>query len=389
MNISDLRQLASLDEAYVGKNNVSEIEKVLEDIRTAIKSDSYVNLYKTDLIVNLQKAIKNVFGFGDVRVYWKNSPVLGYTGPYTMPASRLITITKNAFDINYYKQGTKGFYDKKHTLRCYIQMDQYLVTGCDLSAAEMTAIILHEIGHNFDFTITTVTFSLYTFFADILSQFIAKPSMVISNLGDKISRMIPFLNKFFITIKKLGLLGIKLTNILNIPAVIGSIPGRILSSPISYLSNTGLRHKETYSDSFAAAYGYSSELITALDKLNSYMLGKFKDTDTGLAGVFGDIIKAQSELVGLLTGGHGSTQQRAIRMLDKLKKDIDSGDYDASTKKELLAEYDDLKKTYDNLVALDPNTKNTFTHLVRQVIDKLYDGKNHMFIPMTSDDHYV
>src|SRR5699024_1906219 len=133
-----------LDEAYYGSNKVSKIQSAMDKIYLKLKHEPNANIQKSDENRELQKAIQDVFGFQSVRIYWSNRPHVGL-GPYTMPGAKILHTGTDSL----LKVGSTGHYDKMHELRVYIQMDNMLVNQCDMNAQEMTAILLHEIGHNF------------------------------------------------------------------------------------------------------------------------------------------------------------------------------------------------------------------------------------------------
>ena len=399
-----LRSLMVLDEAYIGMKPVADIEKAMENIRKLILSNPNANINNTKEEKALEQAIQDAFGFRSVNVYWSNQPEMNY-GPMTLMSSVIFHSGSKSF---IYGTNRNGFYDKEHKLRLYIQMDQTLATKCNMTAREITAILLHEIGHNFDYSPDTLfnawfqllntCFSVnpivmlgaiggYTA-ANLVMEYGRGIILFANNINDILMNVIPPIGQVIRSVGRVAFNIKKFISTLFSPVtILTSIPIRLLMAPFSYLSNYFTRSKETYSDSFAAAYGYASELATGLEKLQLYTSTGKVDDPTGPIAVFYDMARLKSEMVSFALGAHRSNQQRMISMIDSLKEDLNDPNLPRDLKKELNDQLLQAESTYQKMCNLDSDQKDTFTTWFRKTVDSWYAGKPYMIVPPITDKY--
>jgi len=397
-----------LDEAFFGKKPVQKIQDAMDVIYEKVMAKPSIIIQNDPSRRELEKAFCDVFGFKSCSIYWANRPNLD-RGPCTIPRAKFL----HSGNITY-KYGTnqKGFYDNKHELRVFINTDQILFTEGDMTSAEMTAILLHEVGHNFDYSIWALTNQWYMIFNAILNV-ILNPNnprvygrltgtglnVLLSELGgvyqalinidDMLLNVIPPLGSIVRAVKKFGFNVVKALNaILSPVTMVIILPQYIVMTPFRYINNTFLRKGEAYADSFASSYGYSSELATALEKLNLYQTQSTNE-DSFLAPFY-DLALLQADLITTMTGGHGSTQQRIMRMVEKLDMDLEQSGLSASDKAAIREERAKLMKTYNNFLNADVGIRSDITSSFRTMIDNWYAGKNYMFIPtMDKENTYA
>lgn len=400
MNIAELLYLSEshrpqdsirnylLDEAYLGKNPVSKIELAMSKIVDAISADPDKMIQGTQYAKDLEKAIKDVFGFKRVNVTWSYRPG-GGIGPYTMVSSIIWHSGSSSFT---YGTNKSGFYDKDHELTVYIQMDQALVTTFHMSAAEMTGILLHEIGHNFDYSCWSIYNAWYTLLVQLLSGDILSILNVpiqewgrpvyqaVLNIDTYIQSSIPPIGTVLRAVGKVSFnISRFLQGLFSPLTVLFTLPIMALYAPLNYIQNFFTRKKERFADSFAASYGYGKETISALEKFESVRTG---NPEAGpVMQFFYDIARFQQESISLFLGGHGSNQQRMIKIIDKLQKDLNDKQLSPAMKAELLEILNQTKSDYDKMINLDEENKNKLTGIFRRLVDNWYDGKSHMIIP--------
>lgn len=399
--IESMIGLMTINEAYFGDETVQKIESAMIKIHKLIVDDKNIVIYKTKEAKELEEAVKDTFGFKKVRIYWSNQPALGGMGPYTRPGAVIIHSASTGIT---YGTNKKGFYDSQHELMVYIQMDQNLVTDCNLTPREMTAILLHEIGHNFDYSPATIFEAWYGFLQVIMSgkiqniltyavrtgvqEYGRDVTMFISNAHDYLLNVIPVFGRM---VRAIGKVSFNITKfimaLLSPVTAVVSVPTYLLLCPFSYLSNFFARKKEVYSDSFAAAYGYAAEIGTALEKINVAMNINHNGERVGPMTFFYDLTLFQAEVIAFAMGGHRTNQQRMISMLDAMKTDLKDPNLPADVKKDLQKKVDDAEKVYREISNLDNDQRKTFTTWFRGLVDSWYAGKPYMLIKPIDDQY--
>lgn len=397
-----------LDEAYFGVNAVDPILNVMADISLAVKANPNIKLNNDKLNTKLQDAVQKVFGFKKVKIFWANNPSIGM-GPYTITSSVILHSGSGALA---YGSNSTGFYDENAELDLYVNMDNQLFVACDLTPKEATAILLHEIGHNFDYSAYniinswSVVIQIISTLArggNIASNKLRLQQLLVQTLGveygkniigaamnipEYISNLIPPVGVVIRGFRKISFNITKFINNLFSPiSILITIPVAAIMTPLMWLGNFFTRKKEVFADSFAASYGYASELATALDKLDKTLTGANNYQEGTFMAALADLTLVNRDIICLAQGGHTTTQRRLIKMIDKLEKDIASGKYDPSLKKELQRQLENSKETYNTIIGLDGDKKNKFTSYVRQLFDSWYAGKPYMAINSFNDEY--
>lgn len=396
-----IRACFILDEAYYGRDQLKEVEVVMCKIERKIAANPLVDVCREPEGKELDEALKKAFGFKSVHVYWMRDPNMDKTGPCTVPAARVMNYKNQNLKYGSFKN---GFYDKDHNMVVFIQMDNALVTEAHLTGAEMTAVVVHEIGHNFDFTpfalIKTWIDAINVILDGITTGKINKAAMTllksavvrsdvgrriymeIMNLSDTIGKIIPPLGTvmYYLQLVK-GSVEKVLNMILTPVAAVMFLPRALMFMSLNYIRNFFLRKSETYADSLAAAYGYGPEQVSALDKM-SFGILTLNNAPRGIFTIFDNMVMAHQEIMTLARGGHGSTQQRALRMIDSLKREIENPALDAATKKECRAELARLEDMYDKITNMNEDDRMILTNIVRGIMDQWYAGTSPNLLPI-------
>ena len=154
INEAAIAELCSqiLDEAYYGRKIAQPILDAMVNCCKLIDENPTIAMNRTDENIALQKAVQKVFGFKSCTIRWENRGMLKM-GAYTYPGNPTKYGSKPAFK---YGQHKDGFYDTNHDLPVFIECSNNLYLEAHLTPEEMTAILIHEIGHNFDFTPATM-----------------------------------------------------------------------------------------------------------------------------------------------------------------------------------------------------------------------------------------
>lgn len=423
-----------LDEAYYGKQKAKPIQDAMDAIANRCRKDPNWRVQDSKEASNLEKAFCKVFGFGRCSIYWRytNPAMINQlfktdfnSGSLTYPSLVLIPDT-SAKSPDRYGSAKTGFYDSSHTIRCAICLDQaYFSNAVGMSSEEVVAIVLHEVGHNFDNTMFRLMNSWYMLSRDVIKLAdIVKSSdydpyiigqatatiaidsvaatgllkmapeyfVLIQNIDDILVSSFPPFAQVYRAVSNLaaGTLAIvrAVTTPLTLLNIITSLPRKLMTIPISkaldMLTEWFFANKaETYADSFAAQYGYGVEVNTALKKLTKSEAGEFdflrKTPVDVVLRPFWDLCYLGDDVASAL-GGHGDSHERWKRTMATLDQDLAASGLSATDKKLILAEKARIQKEYDKFMKMDAERKMFATAVYRKAMDCWYHGNSHGFI---------
>lgn len=388
-----------LDEAYYGRKPAQPILNAMIDCCKLIDSDPTIAMNRTNENIALQKAVQKVFGFKSCTIRWENRGIM-IKGAYTYPGNPTSYGSKPAFK---YGQHKDGFYDSKHELPVFIELSNNMYVEAHLTPEEMTAILIHEIGHNFDFTPATMFMGWTKAILAIimLIKGLADGSWIntlvkiymssdtgrdikhfISNIDVIVMNYVPPLGIIGRGIQKIaGLIG-KLFNAILSPTQLLAIPAMLMFAPFIHLISFFGRRKEIYADTFAASYGFGEELGTGLAKLDMSVTRLDVAPSGTMMEIMYDFAQFNREFFTMFCDirGHGSTQQRMIRTKAKLERDLNNNDVPPELKKELQKQIEDMDKAYNDFVNCDEYEQKSITRFFRGLVDHAYNGKDYAFI---------
>lgn len=346
----------SLLEVYLGKSKQFEevekefkklIQKVLTEKNNDIIDDSQENK-------NIESILTDFFKVKRIKIHWTDKNINACTLPASHPLINL-NILKN------FKE-TKNFISKN--LSIYIIMDKNLITIPKLNEKELMALLLHEIGHNFDYT----PFYFLQAFPLLYIPFIDKIFKSGFNLKNKIDNVIqeklPFIYKLLTfkgkLISKLGLGNIIVT----------------ITSPMLILkkltSNILMYGRERFADSFAATYGYAEHLASSIRKITDGT-GTLVNT---VENVLIDFLKVSSTISKSFIDPHPTTKTRITNLLDKLKKDLNDPDLPKELKEDLnsnIKYFENYIEKYDEILKNDKDR--IFSYTIEKIANKFFGGK--------------
>ena len=154
INIQDFN-IVPVNERYYGKSkDILKIEKAIGEYRKKYMPKTADEIFKNPQILkgsytdaklfDISKAIKDAFGFKAVSLIIK---------PASLPnAATLPVICGTTKDIVDYSSGHPRF-KKEAEISCIIEINTPLIFNPEMTDEEVTAVLLHEIGHNFQFDI--------------------------------------------------------------------------------------------------------------------------------------------------------------------------------------------------------------------------------------------
>lgn len=418
----DLSKEFSLNEAYFGKEGLKGIQSAMHDCLNTIRIDRMIDI--TDYSVNkkLEKECEKAFGFKKIHIIWNDS-ALFHNSTGTLTGSRIVPYTKAAalrlFGKKVIVESPIGYYNKEHDLVCYICLDSNIFIDKNLTDEEAVAVLLHEIGHNFDYTLG----SFLTHFTNIylsINEIMNDPEITIDSNAIKktvvifqalmnispvkglfawlmhidtwLTSKIPSIGIFIRLGGDILNSGIALLSAAMLPKALyntakklATDPALLLNTGISTLNSMLVRHGEYYADSFTASYGYGPQLTTALEKLGD----KTSDLrgDLPVLNCFWSLAELEQELTSVLyvplysksrrvvdtTGLHGSNQMRVKSIMNKLQAELKDPHVTPEMKKDIQRELDDIYAIYTEAI-MKPNSE--AVAIFRKFMDAYMNGRD-------------
>lgn len=382
LNQNPIKKEDLFNEEYIGKLpefiKVTELfDKMLEKAKNNPKKMNPNDWKENEQIC---KILAKVFGLKRVWFYWI---------PHDM--RNAFTVTVHSFlvlgdskDLIKYRTG-KGFYDTSHrsvfTIYGYCGL---LLPEAKMSGKELLAIFLHELGHNFDYS----PYHHVSFLAKAMIK--AGGSTIDQNNSVKMDYYNQVTSNYDYyyskndtkrkkereeyqkVIKKYLNSGLLENFLLSVVKIAYMPLNALVSIPVQF-SQMDSKKGEQFADSFATAYGYGPELISALRKLGTY--DNVKVTNCGKYTVFfRDLNNCLSEIVNGLFEVHGTNQERCKDCIKKLRNDLNTSDYPKEMKEDLESEIDRLEELYMELLTTNPNDRDKITKSWRRLCDKLFGG---------------
>jgi hypothetical protein len=319
---------------------------------------------------NLEKAIIECLGIRSVifshmtiKSRVKNKPYLNcytYTNMYDrFPIDGLIT--------------DKGFYDSSHTLMCEMIISQELFDTC--TAEEITAIFLHELGHNIDPALVDIKYTG----TDILID-----SMLGREVSDKkIDKAKPKgLEGFGVFILIYWLIVLLLT---ILPAFIAFIKDLFESKEKKLKKIKKLlevakefnkkENTEAYADNIARMYGYGAALMAGLKKVGiqneDIYLHSFKEKSKRREkAVLNMYIWALEDV-------HGTDVQRTVALIKEYEADLKDDTIPDSAKKWIKKDKEQLEALLDAYINNKDELKATVNRMIKDAMsdDSPDEGK--------------
>ena len=384
-----------LYEAYYGKTpTLDKAVDVINLLITEIRRNPLADYTNHRLNKKLEDLLVKQFGFNQVYIVWKRmSKAMANAGTVIS----VDCITRNYAVENMDK--TKGLYDKSHSHVFYVEFSSQMILTSGLTAEEVLAILLHEIGHNFDtspYMIVLVGFQFLkkcveaiqginegNFVSALQPAFMTNPGKrlygAISSTVDRVKDVFPVLKKISMGFKNAIDFLVRGLEYISFPLTVLSLPLVVIVSPLAQLGTSLTRKTEEFADSFATAYGYGPELASALSKIDkTNIIDKTKTPKLyGMKKTLGDLAMAQRYVMSACMGDHGSTDTRMKTTIEMLEKDLNRSDYPPEIKREIKRQITEINMVYDSFMALDPeNAQGPITRELRNFFAKVFNGRS-------------
>lgn len=347
-----------VNETYFGKSK--ELEIIEKSFDKAIQSKDKIDAASLGTVA---KQLQKKFGFDNVSIGIDKNPNLN--------AYTYIDIA----DIKKMRIKTSEGYKAMpgNTCNILIVYSPSMLSGV-LSGKELTAITLHEIGHQFAAKRISNSSSLRHMASYIrgLSE-LDKIIKIASQETNSIADMFMMIRRVISKLTEDAVFAIKyvintlilLKDILKTPTLkdtynlIGD--SSKFSRVMNYIKNFDIVKKpvrvhdleEEMADSFATIYGYGPELASALTKIEAADIDdNFDPYDNSFYNLY-IYIPIYTLLSYICTTDSGiaiQTSKRVYAQLLTLRKEINDINTDAKTKKRILADIDELEKVYGKYI---------------------------------------
>lgn len=372
------RNISVFNEAYFKNKHVAEMEKHLANFRKSVQSKTIKKQFNShpDLI-KFNRATEKAFGFDYFGL--QIIPAVGILNAYTIPISNRTEIINTRSKLTADKEGFK--YDNSVYGIMVVAYSDF-ITRRDITDRECMAVLLHEIGHNFQSAIMDINMPL-TFIRKILSMqylfnaymnngilfataaairntnLISRP---IASITETLHRTFPGLSTMIDTYKYmaagLGYIPRKMMNLANSPLlhpehyILARFqPDRILNRVTKY-------NDEKFSDSFATMYGYGVEISSIQLKLEHKSDHIEHEIMTGIP-IISPILGLYNTGCAVLTSGlspHPGSISRIESNIKYLEDELKRGDIDPKVRSEIQKDIKTIRQMLNDTYKTIPSS---------------------------------
>ena len=398
--LTESNAMQVVNEVYFGKTKeVLAIEQALHELRAP-----YIRDYDQNLNINtytpkinrdpnkqkLQETICDAFGFSDVLIDIQASAMPNFGTQSTSfcvdlsskKMKKALRSTKNGFR-----------YDKSANIVFVMSCPTGMLVDADMTDAEITAGILHEIGHNFSPAIARGVYAASMFpaitwvslivsdmleaaakgndfdlaqeISDIIAGAIMQTNVghvvrskwdkMITDIGSEINKQCPAI---------ISLLGAGMTVVNMIQSAIYAFLFAVSSFIFPSYARLGVTaltkiaraisrpdgyENEKFADAFATSYGYGAELNSFLTKLRdyNYSIGAF-DKYVPVFSAIMEVYMLPFTMVSSALDEHPSDAARAKHTINQLKRELaNDKSLKPATKKKMQQDIKDIEALYD------------------------------------------
>lgn len=319
--IQNQRDIA-MEEYYGTTPNLEKGVKALEVICRKINGSSYTEAIRLDITNSKENKIliecfKKEFGFRTMNLFWDNGAV-----PNAFTVTGGLILDPNPGDLPYGQSRQKSkYYDNQHRYDCYVVVIMELVRKLQLTARETMAIILHEIGHNFDHLWISTFVNLLSIISTTgiseLRKLLYKYGVIPINAA--IQDASPILKRALTLINDLSF------EIDFLPFNINELI-QIALNPIGAIFGLAMTPKEYFADSMAKNYGFGADFATGTAKMGDpkKMNGVMKRGiyQTPILRTLMDLVATPCDFVVMIFDMHPFDENRMTAIRNDLKKDL-------------------------------------------------------------------
>lgn len=355
-----------VQEAYYGKSNhLIKAEKCLEKICAKINGvDSEhglvrMNIHESPENRELEECFEKQFGFRKMNLFWTNGSA---PNAYTVAGLML----EDSISVEGQEECGEKYYDKNHRYTCNVVVIMNIVRKLQLNARETMALILHEIGHNFDNIWATqvlrVMNTIFTLGINQIAGYALKHIFIPFDqwIQDNVP-LISKLNKIFSD------LAYHLSPFQGDPMALRNASA--VGIAMAYLGSQG----EYFADSFAAKFGYGTEAANLMSKFDQPKMisGTVRSSlysipvlRTVLNLCDGPVFMAQA-----LLDPHPFDENRIHQIRKELEKDLGDSRVPKEMKPQIKAQIAEIDKIYDSVNRME-GRQDEFMTVLRKSFSK-------------------
>lgn len=402
MNDYNERLMSYITEAYFGDSSLRQAQEYLSAFRADIlKYNIYKGVTTNDNLIKFNREMEKIFGF---YIFNLNVDLTRVMNAYTIPLG-----TKIGYDLKNKNKCTfdskKGYrFDPKLQYVCTVNITYGLLKEERITDRELMAIILHEIGHNFQqvayeyegrgagiFNTISDHWLVFVVIKSIIDEIIhdiqtgdaasliVNVPAILLNIGlsanNEVEKIIyrcyyATMKEFPELVRSLDILDSMIKSIL---AIIGDIIGSIgyilstlsLTSGISLLFNMAIAFlrvlnpfglidmkigydNEVFADQFAAMYGYETDMMNVFTKMTTVWHSSSAQENIDKIPILNYLVNAiwaPLDLIYERTDVHPNDKYRMTNTLEYLDQEI------ANTKDPRMKQYLKKKKAELNRIA--------------------------------------
>ena len=429
-----------VEEAYFGKTkNLLDVEKLVDGIIKQLKVPfkkvgkriiDCTKINKSKENKKIEALLCKEFGFKEMVLHWDGSEIVN---AWTVTHG-IIKIVEGSEPVLPLKNGDGTYYDSKHKYLCVVNFYAGFVDA-GITAEEVVACILHEIGHNFVCTpIVNVVSMLEWAMIPInilklgqahaaadsavaaagmweMLRTMFRPFRYLSMISDGINRLF---QKFWPEAIKQQLKEVDLwiqdhksyilaeweEYVKEVEKAKEEYKKNPTMMAIGYAFGVGLEFgslifwhdlvvlqqmlslqsgysNEVFADSFATAYGYGSATVALQRRIEYYILDNPYLAKENKDNVYNQYIIIMGQIMTTFLDEHPASQTRMKNQINKLRRELEDPNVDPRVRKELIKDLDRAEKIYDDYLNKVPDK---FKHLAvimnyNHLNEKYFGGK--------------
>lgn len=359
-----------MHEIYFGKNNeLLEAERLIGKIRKLVtnKKTNMKKINEMDDVLAFNRIIKKLFGFKAFALIIEPSI---YINAYTIPISDNFNKLYNG---KHLRATNKGFkYDG--TLSAFVCIYSSFFNDNMYTDNEILAVILHEIGHNFQISLKSNPPSskaakdvadllkLLSSFILIILPSIIESGVTSNNVNNVVNEFSKKNKNLTESVSKLNGIVWRIKNTLvNIATVFNAfcpifkfalaLGNAIMDVPYNLISKMFFVNNENTADNFATMYGYGPSLSSALKKMDTAskpntVMSNIKGNK--FLGNLYDVINLPITILNSISNEHPTTVSRINDNIKMLQIDLAKENIDPEMKKELISHIEQMQHSLDD-----------------------------------------
>lgn len=383
----------ALNEVYFGKTKeLLAAEQQLDKFR-----NNYMDRYVLNMKVNsdpdlleFDRMMEDIFGFGCFTMHIHNQAI---ANAFTMPIDYRYDTSKDAIITD--KHGFK--FRKDADYACILGIYSGIIFNPNFTTPEVMAIILHEVGHNFNSSINkpagvmidfynVVRFIINLMYGAIIQLYTDTNDYrkLIDKTGKKWRQedfMLVSVYDFFVQVRDLALAGVNTFNDLlrvlsmgTLTVASATINGLLtvykqIQDPVGLVAKVfGKKlayNSELSADNFVTMYGYSGDLSSAFVKME----GKEAASASAIMGAFDKIpiistlmhfTEAPIMIIFGWVDEHPNDISRVKDQMELLKRELGKADIDPKMKRVIEKDIKECEEAFNHLLDLSGGMKDPY-----------------------------